>query len=407
MLLPIKRLFVCLACLCLPMAVQAQLDPEVRRMLQAGYNLPIQGKGPIAAYGFYYQNLPDFPQTNQTLRLAVAPVYLDSELGFRGLLGPHTDLAVSLAGGGYADSYFEVRQGQYLKSESFIGHGGEFSTSLYHLFNPGQQVPLSLIVRGSLDGVVYARDNDTDPTFVLPEDRLAAKLRTGLRWGGQEPSLTEPLAMELSVWHESQVRGEYGPYGFNGDRVVEHTSHLFWMRALMKYTTASEHLVELRLTAGDSASVDRFSAYRLGGVLPFVSEFPLSIPGYYYQELSAEKFALLNAHYSFPLTQGRNLRLTVYGSAASVDYLDGLEQPNSWNSGVGGGLSFISPSGTWMATVIYAHGFNAIRSDGDGAGQIGVLFQWDLEAKRRGKSRFFSPDIDPYRSLGGRKLFGR
>jgi len=34
------------------------------------------------------------------LRLAVAPTYLDSELGFSHLLGENTDLASAVAGGG-------------------------------------------------------------------------------------------------------------------------------------------------------------------------------------------------------------------------------------------------------------------------------------------------------------------
>ena len=58
-----------------------------------------------------------------------------------------------------------------------------------------------------------------------------------------------------------------------------------------------------------------------------------------------------------------------------------------------------------MATLIYAHGFEAIRKDERGANQIGLLFQWDLEAKKRGKSRFFTPGISPYHSRGGERLF--
>jgi len=79
----------------------------------------------LSGYAFYYRNQPNFLRTNLTLRLAAAPVYLDSELGLTGALGPHTDLGIGLAGGGFADSYFEVRQGEFLRGESFLGHGGE------------------------------------------------------------------------------------------------------------------------------------------------------------------------------------------------------------------------------------------------------------------------------------------
>ena len=86
------------------LTLEAQIDSEKRRLLQLGYNQPLQGRGPISGYAFFYWNQPNFLQTNLTLRLAVAPVYLDSELGIGHALGAHTDLALGLAGGGFADS---------------------------------------------------------------------------------------------------------------------------------------------------------------------------------------------------------------------------------------------------------------------------------------------------------------
>jgi hypothetical protein len=384
----------------------AQIDPEKRRLIQLGYNQPLEGRGPIAAYGFFYYNRPQFFSTNLTLRLAVAPIYLDSELGFSGLLGPRTDLAVGLAGGGFADTYSEVRQGHYRGEESFTGHGGEISSSIYHRFNPNQMVPLWGILRGSAHRAFYREDSDTDDRFELPDDRLTFSVRTGLRLGGLEPSLTEPLALELSAWHEIQFRDKSGLYGFAGDRNVEPRSQLLWTRALLKYTfDQTEQLIVFSLTAGTSFESDRFSAYRLGGILPFVSEFPLNIPGYYFQELSAKRFALLNGEYSFPFDPSKNWRFTTYAATGPVEYLDGLEQSGKWHSGVGGGLTYISRSGSWLATLVYGHGFNAIRNHGRGANQVGLLFQYDFEAKRRGKTRYFMPSVDPYRSRAGERIF--
>ncbi len=121
------------------LASEAQIDSAKRELIQLGYNQPIEGHGPLAVYGFYYLNAPNYLQhTNLTLRLAVAPVYLDSELGISRALGANTDLGVGLAGGGFADSYSEVRQGKYLQGESFTGHGGEVSSSVYHLFQSSQ-----------------------------------------------------------------------------------------------------------------------------------------------------------------------------------------------------------------------------------------------------------------------------
>jgi hypothetical protein len=382
-----------------------QLDPEKRKLLQLGYNQPTQGRGPIAAYGFYYHNEPNFYSTNLALRLAVAPVYVDGELGIREALSPQTDLGIGLAGGGFAHSYFEVRDGIFHRNESFVGHGGEASVSLYQRFNPNQTLPFWLIVRGSLHQSFFERDSDTDPLFELPNDQTAFHLRSGIRLGGQEPSMTEPLALELSAWHRTQYRSAPGTYGFDHDRRVDSVAHHFWTRGLLQYMFESEHWIQLSATAGASARTDRLSAYRLGGHLPFAAEFPLNIPGYYFQELSARRYVLVNGHYSFPLEPSRRLRLTLLGATGGIDDLPGLEQDRSWHSGVGGGLTFISPTGAWLAAIFYGHGIHAIRREGRGAHQIGFLFQYDFLAKPRGKRRFFVPDVSPMGSQGGERIF--
>jgi hypothetical protein len=385
---------------------QAQIDPVKRRLIELGYNEPIQGRAPLAAYGFFYLNEPEFYSTNLTLRLAIAPVYLDGELGFSGLLGPNTDFGIGLAGGGFADLYGEIRHGVYETKESFLGDGAEISSSVYHLFNPGKTIPLYLVVRGSAHETLYRRDTDTANNFQLPDDRTTFHIRTGLRFGGQEPSMTEPMAMELSVWHEAQFRSESGTYGFNGDRKVEEQSQLVWGRALLKYAlNPSEQMIEASLSAGTTWDADRFSAFRLGGLLPFSSEFPLSIPGYFFQELSAERFALLNAQYSVPLVPSKSWRVDVLGATGWVDYLPGLEQPGQWHTGVGSGITYISPSGSWLVSLVYGHGFDAIRSHGRGADEVAFLFQYDFEAKARGKSRFFVPGMNPYQSHGAEEIF--
>src|SRR5260221_387925 len=83
----------------------AQIDPSKRELIQLGYNLPLEGNGPLSAYAFYYLNVPQFMRTNLTFRLALAPVYLDSELGISGALGENTDVGLGVAGGGFADTY--------------------------------------------------------------------------------------------------------------------------------------------------------------------------------------------------------------------------------------------------------------------------------------------------------------
>lgn len=384
----------------------AQLDPENRRLIQLGYNQPLEGRGPIAAYGFFYYNRPDFPQTNMTLRVAAAPIYLDAELGFRGVFTPNTDIGVGLAGGGFADTYSEVRGGQYVREESFTGHGGEIQTSIYHRLNPEWRVPAWVIGRIGLHHSLYSDDSRTAETFVLPNDLTSLNVRTGFRMGGREPSLTSPLAFELSAWYQGSFRDEGSRYGFASDREVQRDSHLFWARTSLKYTfEPSQQYFDLGATLGTSINADRFSAYRLGGVLPFASEFPLSIPGYYFQELSARHFTLVNFEYSFPFTPGKNWRLNFYGATAPIEFLDGMEQEQTWHSGLGGGVTYVSPRGAWFLSLVYGYGFNAIRKGEEGANQVGILFQYDFDAVNRYRYRRFEPNVSPYSSRGGERLF--
>ena len=386
-----------------PVFATAQIDPVQRDLVQFGYNQAFEGHQPLAAYAFFYHNQPDFLRTNLTLRLALAPVYLDSELGFVNALGPNTDLGIGLAGGGFGDSYNEVRGGQFLPSESFNGDGGEISASVYHLFNPGDEIPLNFLLRTTAHFSFYDRDDDTASAFQLPNDHGDFSVRTGVRWGGVEPTLFPPLAMELSVWYEGHLRNNSGKYGFGNDRELKEQSHLFWMEAALAYTlTNSGQSFYVRLTAGTSADADRLSAYRLGGFLPLIAEYPLSLPGYFYQEISARQFVLLNANYLLPLDPEKRWNLDVNAASAFVDYLPGEEQPGNWLNGVGGGIMYHSPSNRWKIMLDYGYGIDAIRSHGRGANRIGLLVQIDLGHKR--SSNFNSAQPGQWR--GWQHLFG-
>jgi hypothetical protein len=258
---------------------------------------------------------------------------------------------------------------------------------------------------------LYERDSDTAQNFELPDDQAAFHLRAGLRYGGVEPLMAPPLAMELSCWYEGQFRSDHGPYGFRavagpnraGDRRINPDAHLFWARALLAYTTQWGHYFRASLTAGTSFNVDRFSAYRLGAVLPLATEFPLNLPGYFYQEITARQFVLLSGQYDLPLDEKDRWSLALFGATALVDYLPGMEQPGEWHSGVGAGIGYQSPKKGWQFIVGYAYGVDAIRHGDRGAHSIGFLAQVDLEA---GKLKRAVPSTSPLRSRGLFRLFG-
>ncbi len=388
----ILRLAVWLA-LCLPALVSAQIDPVKRDLIQFGYNQPMEGKAPLAAYAYYYRNDPGFYRTNLTLRIALAPVYVDSELGFVHGLGPQTDFAIGVAGGGFADSYNEIDGGRWIEGQSFDGHGAEISSSIYHLFNPQDEIPLSFVLRGSAHYSMYEANDDTTNGFHLPGDGGIFSVRTGLRYGGIEPTLFPALAMELSAWYEGQFRTDSGGYGVlnNGayDRHIESSTHLFWATAALVYTLPkSQQSFSLQIIGGTSINPDRLSAYRLGGFLPLSAEYPLSIPGYYYQEVSARQFVLANATYLLPIAPNQRWNLFLNGATAVVDYFPGTQEPGNWISGVGTGLLYRSPQDRFKIMVTYAYGVDAVRSDGRGASSIGVLMQFNLEKSHN--SRFDS-----------------
>lgn len=383
----------------------AQIDPTSRELVQIGYNQALQGASPISAYAFYYHNHPGWLRTNMTLRLAIAPVFLDTEVGFKGLLGENTDVGFSLSGGGYGDSYSEIRQGKFLKDESFDGHSAEVSASVYHLFNPGQLLPLFGIGRIATHHSFYERTDKTAASFAIPADRTSFNLRTGFRLGGREPVIAPDVALELAVFYDGEFRTESDPFGFGGDRDLKAQTHLFTTRAQFIYTFPQmDQYLTLGLNLGTSIDADRLSAFRLGGLLPFVSEDPLNLPGYFFQELSARQYVLFNGSYSLPLGGDTGWSLTAHGSIGSIGYVRGMDQPGTFHAGVGGALGYRTKSDFMRVFVSYSYGFEAIRSDGRGAHSIGVLAQIDLERSDKMK-RLLNDPLAPFRSKGFFNLF--
>ncbi len=387
-----------------PIAAHAQVDPTERRLLHVGYNQPVEGKTPIALYAFYLHNQTNFLREDWTLRAAVAPVWFDAQLGWKHALGPNTDLGILASGGGFARSYNELRVGKWEQDESFTGHGYGTGLAGYHIFNPGDRIPLFGVLSSSIEGSFYVRDDDTDARFILPDDHHDPVVRAGLRWGGQEPDLRSPFALELSAWYEGRLRLGGGPYGFDGDRRLEDFTQLYWGRILGRYTTGDQrHDVEFALTSGGSIQPDRFSAYRLGGMLPFASEFPLMIPGYYFEELSARSFVLLSGNYSFGLSRDNSWRFALFGATARINDLEGVEYPSHSHSGIGGGIGWRSPRRDWIVTAFYGYGFDAVRDQRTGGHMIGLVLQYDFLLEGGWEHHLISPRI----SQGLSKMFGR
>lgn len=372
-----------------------QIDPVHRRLVQVGFEQPLRNDGPTAAYGYYYHNQPGFlDRTNLTLRAAVAPVYVDSELGLRGALGPATDVGLGVAGGGFADTWNEIRAGDFLRGESFTGHGYRVSASVYHQFNPGAVIPIFGFGRAAFQQSFFVEDNATDDAFELPPDYPAAKVRTGIRVGGREPYLRPDMAAEFSLWYEGQWRLDDGRYGLAGDRELRPNSHAFWGRVLLAYTfDEMDHTFEVSITGGGVLDADRFSAFRLGGSLSQNAEFPLTLPGYFFQEITVDRLMLVRAEYAVPVSASGRWRLAPYGSAALVEYLPGFEQSGEWHVGVGLAALFRTTDRRWEMGVSGAYGFNAVRNDDERGGiAAGAMVQYNFN--RRGEGALYRAQPD-------------
>lgn len=363
--------------------VAAQIDPYRRQLVQAGYDQSWSGPGPTEAYLFYYFNLPRFPRRGLTMRLAAAPVYMDAELGVKGALGRRGDAGIGLAGGGFADSYAEIRGGHYFREESFIGHSGALSLALYPRLDPDWRMPLHGVLRLSRRLAVYERRGETAPDFSLPPDHGETRLRSGLRLGGSPPLLQPRRALELSVWHEALLRDREGTYGFSQDRRLRRFVQLLWTRAAISWTLERGSRLKASAGTGLSRLADRLSAFRVGGMLPFTSESPLDLPGYYGGELSARRYALFNVSWQRPLDARRRWSARVFAAAANVTFAEGLGQPKPWNSGLGTGLSLASSRRILLVDLDYGYGVDARRSGGRGAHAVGLMLQLDVEAWKR------------------------
>jgi hypothetical protein len=363
-----------------PGRVLAQIDPVRRDLVEFGYDQPLAGHFPLALYAFYYLNRPQFLDADHALRLAIAPTYLDGEWATRHALGANTDVAVDFQGGGFAADYDEMRGGRWFRDQSFKGYDAGVGVDLFHLFNPGKLVPLYGIVRGGFRYFTFDRDNDTGADFAVPRDQPVASLRLGVRLGGEEPVLVPDRAAELSVWYDGEIRLEPGTYGYANDRRVQSNVQRFLARAFLIYTLPdSEQRFSVQAVGGASVHPDRLSAFRLGGTFAVSKEFPLVIPGYAENELSARNFVLLGADYSVPIDAAKRWRVGLGATVARVDYTPGLEQPHAWNSGASATLAYEAPSRGWRGQIVYGHAFDAIRHGRRGADSVSLTFEMDLE----------------------------
>jgi hypothetical protein len=355
---------------------RAQPDPEPRAYLEVGTEAPLRGNAPINGYAFFLWNRPHYPNEDQYLRVVVAPTYLLSEfVQDHWPFGRHA-VSIGLNGGGVRYGHYEYRHGSYQDEESFWGHGAELPLSYYAGTKLFDKLPLQGQIRLTPSFVVYQDSFGTAEAFELPPDTGLLTARVGLRLGGVPPELLPELALEASAWYEAVYRTNPGTFGFPGKQEsLEDLTQRAWGRLAGVFNPAEGHTLSVLITAGLTRSTDLLSSFRLGSALPFRSEFPLILHGYFVEEVFAKRFWLINASYRFPAWPGsRAVHLRVSFDMAGVEYVDGHRLPREHLRGVGADLSVaITPRVTVVGG--YSYGIDAPRNGDFGGHEAHALIE--------------------------------
>ena len=365
-----------LLCLCGPL--RAQIDDSKRLLLEGGYEDAIANPGPSGAYAYLYMNRPGVAGPGSALRLALAPVYADAELGLPGILGTRTDIGIGFSGGGYAFSRQETIRGDQRHGESFVGHGGGPSLSFYPRIGNIGPVPLSGVIHFAAIYTDYQATAQTDSNFEIPPDEWTGAARAGLRLGGQEPGAARAPAMEFSTWYEARVRDRPGNYGYNKDRSVRRDINLYWMRFLIVLPPYGDTRAAGGASVGGGDRLGRLAAYRLGGILTQSSEFPLNLPGYFSQEIAAREYGHVWARYGIPIERSRRFFVNLLAAGAAVTPIRGTDPGGPLHVGFSLGLEFAPAKGALHWELTYGYAPLAVRGNHRGGHTYAVAAELDF-----------------------------
>jgi hypothetical protein len=355
----------------------AQLDPEPRANLELGVEGPLRGHGTVSGYGFFLWNRPHFLDEDYYLRVILAPTYARGEWVIDRWPASGHAIGLGAAGGVFPYNFDEFRQGSHVPEESFWGHGGEVALSYYRRVFLADVLPIEGQVQLRPQYVVYQRSDSTDSAFRLPADTAIYNGRVGVRLGGVPPELLPDLALELSAWYEASYRADADPYGLPDDpQTLEHLTQRVWGRAGGILKLPAGHSVRAFVTGGTSGATDALSSFRLGSALPFRSEFPLVLHGYYLDEVFARRFWLFNAGYRLPVWPGsRRVALELSFDYAQVEYVARHELPRHGLRGVGADL-VVSLTSRMTLMIGYGYGFDAPRGEDFGGHEAHTLLEY-------------------------------
>lgn len=357
----------------------AQIDPFPRANFELGFEGPLRGNGPLGGHGFFLWNHPHFREKDLYLRVVISP-FIISELVRDKCPAEGHALGISLGGGFFYNNFNQIRNGVFLRSESFWGHGAGASFSYYlHPFKIFGRLPVDGQIRLGSQYAIYQRTGDTDPEYRLPPDTFIHSARVGIRFGGIPSDLVPEKALEFSIWHEVAYRLRNGLHGLPGQaQGTDHLTQQSWVRLGGIMPVWRNHTAGIMMTAGMSGNTDELSCFRMGSGLPFQSEFPFVLHGYYFREIFARSFFLLNTSYRLPpFPDLQSLLLQLNFDYALVDYFSGHALPRESLNGLGADV-IVKLRKNLTVRVGYGFGVDAPRRGGFGGHEVNMLFEWKL-----------------------------
>ena len=363
----------------LPGIAAAEIDPFPRANLEVGVAAPMRGNGPLGGYGLFLWNQPHFKDEDLYLLTILSPYLYGEVIRDKWPAEGHA-VGISIGGGFFINDFDQVINGSYKRNESFSGHGTHAALSYYLRPHPiGGVMPVDGVLRFTSRYAFYQRSSDTDPSYLLPQDTFIHSARVGVRVGGVPPELVPEEAFEFSLWHEASYREKTGLHGLPTRGLgTEHLTQQSWGRLGGILPVWNKHSATVMMSAGISGNTDELSCYRLGSGVPFQDEFSYVLHGYYFREIFARSFFLLNTAYRFPIVPDQDrVQLQVHYDYALVSYLPGHELPRRNLNDLGADLIFKLIDKTTL-NVGYGYGFDAPRHGHFGGHQLNVLFEWKL-----------------------------
>jgi hypothetical protein len=343
-------------------------DSIHNKKIAGGLSFPVDdGRGYPTPYGYFLWDKRAWPSLSTDFRLFFAAIQADAELVIRESLGETRDLVL---GFGYEldQRYEEYSRGQVdlgsrMQSEWVAGRIGIQQHIQWNYVEIGKALFFY-----ELGDHGFRGEEQTASNFVLPNDGLFQSLVLHLGFGKIKDSQYAPAGWELRLRGEAAFRDDWTAWGYNGSYLTSSTYQKLMLQTGYVFSSIQNQKMLVHFRGGMGNDLDRLSVWKIGSSL---TGKPGTLPlhGFYFREIFAKDFAMLNTDYVIPLIRESQLALHLYGDAAVTQREDVPNASSHVWAGVGSAASFTGFFQTeWL--IGYAHGVNAPRGEDHGGHEL-------------------------------------